>query len=82
MECRRDRQGCPRIHAFTLADLPKPAARRFTATGRLSDTGSAAKLVFGGSKFATDLKRVVCVSAGGRGRIAGDGSASCGTTNE
>ncbi len=55
---------------------------RFTATGRLSDTGSAAKLVFGGDNFATDLKRVICVSAGGRGRIAGDGNAGCGTANE
>lgn len=55
---------------------------RFTATGRLSDTGSAAKLVFGGDSFVTELKRVVCVSAGGRGRIAGDGSAGCGTANE
>lgn len=55
---------------------------RFTATGRLSDTGSAAKLTFGGDNFSTDLKRVICVSAGGRGRISGDGSAACGTANE
>lgn len=55
---------------------------RFTATGRLADASLAAKLTFGGDRFATDLKRVICVGAGGRGRIAGDGNASCGTTNE
>ena len=52
---------------------------RFTATGRLLDSASAVQITFGGAQFATDLKRVVCVSFGGRARIAGDGSTSCGT---
>lgn len=55
---------------------------KFTATGRLQDTASAAKLKFGGSQFDSSMQRVVCVSAGGRPRIAGDGSSSCGTSNE
>ncbi len=55
---------------------------KFTATGRLGDSTQAAKLIFGGSRFDSDLQRVMCISAGGRGRIAGNGSASCGTSNE
>jgi hypothetical protein len=55
---------------------------RFAPTGRLLDAASASKMTFGGSQFTTDLKRVVCVSFGGRARIAGDGAASCGTGNE
>lgn len=55
---------------------------RFTATGRLADIGSAATMNFGGSNFDTPLKRVVCVSAGGRARVAGDGSATCGASDE
>lgn len=52
---------------------------RFTATGRLTDTASAASVKFGGGNFDTSLQRVVCVSAGGRARIAGDGTSSCGS---
>lgn len=55
---------------------------RFTATGRLADSGSATEVKFGGSDFASDLQRVLCVSLGGRARIAGNGSTSCGTGNE
>ena len=55
---------------------------RFTGTGRLADNGGATQLTFGGSDFDSDLKRVVCVSLGGRARIAGNGSTSCGTGNE
>jgi type IV fimbrial biogenesis protein FimT len=55
---------------------------KFTATGRLQTTATAAKLKFGGSQYTTALQRVVCVSAGGRPRIAGDGSSTCGTSNE
>jgi len=60
----------------TAANSPK---FRFTPTGRLLDTASAVQITFGGGQFATDLKRVVCVSFGGRARVAGDGSTSCGT---
>ena len=55
---------------------------RFTATGRLTEAASAARMNFGGSSFDTSLQRVVCAGAGGRARVAGDGSASCGATNE
>lgn len=55
---------------------------RFTATGRLLDAGSAAQMTFGGSGFSSDLKRVMCISLGGRARIAGDGSTTCGSGNE
>lgn len=55
---------------------------RFTATGRLSDAASASEVKFGGSQFSSDLQRVLCVSLGGRARIAGNGSTSCGTNNE
>lgn len=50
---------------------------RFTATGRLSDVSSATSLHFGGSAYAVDVQRVLCVNAGGHARIAGDGAASC-----
>jgi type IV fimbrial biogenesis protein FimT len=48
---------------------------KFNATGRLP--GGAAGIKFGGSNFSTTTQRVVCVSVGGRTRIAGDGSTSC-----
>jgi len=52
---------------------------RFTATGRLTDVASAAKVKFGGADFTTDLQRMVCVGAAGRARVAGDGTTSCGS---
>ena len=56
---------------------------RFTATGRLLNLSSATSLRFGDNpKFANNVQRVVCVSVGGRARIAGDGNASCGSSNE
>lgn len=56
---------------------------RFTATGRLLNLSSATSLQFGGNpEFANSVQRVVCVSVGGRARIAGDGNASCGSNNE
>ena len=57
-----------------------PAKFQFTATGRLLNLSSATSLQFGGNPtFANTAQRVVCVSLGGRARIAGDGNASCGT---
>jgi type IV fimbrial biogenesis protein FimT len=50
---------------------------RFTATGRLQNLSGVATLQFGGGAFTNDLQRMVCVSIGGRARIAGDGTASC-----
>ncbi len=55
---------------------------RFTGTGRLLNLNSATSLQFGGGEFANDRQRVLCVSLGGRARIAGDGMASCGASNE
>jgi len=51
----------------------------FTATGRLLNPSSATEIRFGGSKYASNVRRVLCVSAGGRARIAGDDAASCGS---
>lgn len=49
----------------------------FTATGRFT-LSSTLSLQFGGNgQFANEVQRVVCVSVGGRARIAGDGYASC-----
>ena len=54
---------------------------RFTGSGRLFDLSSATTLIFGGASYDLDAKRVVCVSLGGRVRIAGDGSTDCGADN-
>ena len=52
----------------------------FTPTGRLLNLNSATTLQFGGNAtFTNDLQRTLCVSLGGRARIAGDGTAACGT---
>ena len=53
---------------------------RFTATGRLRNLNTATTLHFGAQPmFAADVQRTVCVNPGGRARIAGDGSADCGS---
>lgn len=53
---------------------------RFTATGRVQNLSSATEIQFGGNtKFSNELQRIVCVSLGGRARVAGDGTSSCGT---
>lgn len=50
----------------------------FTATGRIRNLSSGVvTMQFGGGKFKADVQRTVCVSIGGRGRVAGDGNASC-----
>jgi type IV fimbrial biogenesis protein FimT len=60
-----------------------PTTLTFNATGRLASTAQAIQLNFGGGDYGTQVKRVVCVSVGGRARVAGDGSTSCaGTTTE
>ena len=58
-----------------------PAIFRFTATGRLFDLSSATSMTFGGGNYDVDARRVVCVGYGGRARIAGDGTADCGSDN-
>ena len=55
---------------------------RFTTTGRLLNVTSATQLTFGGGTYASDVRRVVCVSIGGRARIAGDGATTCGSDNQ
>lgn len=55
---------------------------RFTATGRLLNLNSATALRFGGARYDSDIQRVLCLSLGGRGRIAGDGLSACGTGTE
>ncbi len=54
----------------------------FTATGRLLNLNSATSLQFGGPKYANTVQRVLCVSLGGRARIAGDGLSSCGSNSQ
>lgn len=56
-----------------------PTTFRFGATGRLLAPGPVGNLHFGGSNLDTAIRRVVCITAAGRARIAGDGTANCGT---
>jgi type IV fimbrial biogenesis protein FimT len=49
----------------------------FTATGRLKASGLTS-IQFGSTPdFANTSQRVVCISVGGRARVAGDGLAAC-----
>jgi type IV fimbrial biogenesis protein FimT len=66
----------------SISDANTSKKFRFAPTGRLLDAASATQMTFGGSQFTSDLQRVVCVSFGGRARIAGDGTTSCGTGSE
>jgi type IV fimbrial biogenesis protein FimT len=63
----------------SIADAGSSTKFVFTATGRLQNTSSATSLQFGGANYANTVQRVVCISLGGRARIAGDGLTSCGT---
>ena len=58
-----------------------PSLFRFAGTGRLFNIFSTTTLTFGGASYGMNARRVVCVSMGGRARIAGDGSADCGAEN-
>ena len=56
---------------------------KFTATGRLTSVSSSASFQFGSNPpYPNTTQRVVCLSVGGRARIAGDGYASCGASGE
>lgn len=66
----------PGIQAIAAGGTP--TIFRFGATGRLVAPGAVASLHFGGAELDASIRRVVCVSPGGRARIAGDGTASCG----
>lgn len=70
------------LDAILEGTATNSTAFNFTATGRLTTTASAATVKFGSTSFSSSLQRVVCVSAGGRARIAGDGTTACGSSNE
>jgi type IV fimbrial biogenesis protein FimT len=55
---------------------------RFTATGRLLNLSSATQIQFGGGNYPNEVQRVLCVSLGGRARIAGNGLSACGTGSQ
>jgi type IV fimbrial biogenesis protein FimT len=63
----------------SIADSSGSTKLVFTATGRLKSLSSGVlTLQFGSAPdFPNDVQRMVCVSLGGRVRIAGDGNASC-----
>lgn len=56
-----------------------PTVFRFGPTGRFLAPGAVASLHFGGPDLDADIRRVVCISPAGRVRIAGDGTAACGS---
>jgi type IV fimbrial biogenesis protein FimT len=70
------------VKSMTESKSTPTGTFRFTATGRLRDVASATDIKVGsGSLFPTDIQRVICVNLGGRARIAGNGSAACGTNS-
>ncbi len=63
----------------SIAEAGAATKFKFTATGRLLNLSSATQIQFGGGAYANSLQRVVCINLGGRARIAGDGTSSCGS---
>ena len=61
----------------TIASGGTSTILRFSAVGRLIAPGSTSSLQFGGADLDAGVRRVVCVGAGGRARIAGDGTVTC-----
>lgn len=61
----------------SIEDSGSSTKFRFTATGRLIDPAAAATMKFGHGP-ASDVRRIICVGAAGRARIAGNGAATCG----
>ena len=65
------------INSISEAGSSSSTKFQFTGTGRMN-LSSATTLQFGSSpQFKDEAQRTVCVSLGGRVRIAGDGFASC-----
>lgn len=64
------------MDSITEGDGTTSTRFRFTATGRLST--ATTPFTFGGSNYANDVKRLVCVDLGGRARIAPPGATDCG----
>lgn len=52
-------------------------AFKFVATGRFASLASATTLRFGGANYPVSRRQTVCVSLGGRVRVAGDGATTC-----
>lgn len=77
----RAQAAIPAMDAILEGGSGAPAIFRFTDTGRLFDLSSATSLTFGGSSYDLNARRVLCIGFGGRARIAGDGSADCGTAD-
>jgi type IV fimbrial biogenesis protein FimT len=69
----------PITNIDSIAEGGAATAFRFTANGRLLNLSSATQIQFGGAEYANSVQRVLCVNLGGRARIAGDGTTSCGT---
>ena len=59
-----------------ITDTPASNKFVFTATGRLSATSVASSMHFGSTAYGTERK-LLCVSLGGRGRVAPTGTATC-----
>lgn len=64
-----------------IADTPTSTIFRFTATGRLQTSGSAAVVAFGGPAMDAAVRRTVCVGVGGRARVSTE-AAPCGGASE
>ncbi|WP_298928889.1 GspH/FimT family pseudopilin [uncultured Ramlibacter sp.] len=61
----------------SIVDAPASTKLNFVGSGRLN-LGALASFQFGSTpQFANSEQRVLCVSRGGRVRIAGDGTAGC-----
>jgi type IV fimbrial biogenesis protein FimT len=70
------------VDAITEGTASVSTALTFTGTGRLQSLPAAStplQLTFGGSSYATDVKRIVCVNLSGRARVTDSGSTTCST---
>jgi type IV fimbrial biogenesis protein FimT len=63
----------------TIAESATPTKFQFTATGQLKLAPTThTSIVFGSAPdFSSSDQRLVCVSVGGRGKVAGNGTATC-----
>jgi type IV fimbrial biogenesis protein FimT len=66
----------PITNVDSISEPTSPSYKfRFNATGRLP--GGMTTINFGSGNLPATAQRVICVSVGGRARVAGDGYASC-----
>lgn len=61
----------------SIVEISSPTKFLFTATGRLNLSGITSLQFGSNTNYANTVQRIVCVSVGGRARVAGDGNASC-----